>query len=196
MAGAVLPGTRLDAAVISSIPDRDDLVVVELGAGSGRFTSAVQRRLRGRGRHLAVAVDHSRAGGAGARFPAFEAVTADATRLPEILLRRGLTHADVVVSDLPWATYGEAKQRSILTAVSAVLRPDGVFTALASLHARPLPAARRFRRLLEATFHDVTVSRPLWSVMPPTEVYRAQTGSSCHTSMLQTMNQMCEGDRS
>ena len=56
--GAIAPSSRyLAAAVTAPIPERGDPVVVELGPGTGSFTAEIQRRLGGRGRHIAVEIN-------------------------------------------------------------------------------------------------------------------------------------------
>lgn len=56
--GAIMPSSRyLAAAVATPIPERGDPVVVELGPGTGPFTAEIQRRLGGRGRHIAVEIN-------------------------------------------------------------------------------------------------------------------------------------------
>jgi phosphatidylethanolamine/phosphatidyl-N-methylethanolamine N-methyltransferase len=55
----------------------------------------------------------------------------------------GLQHADVVVSGLPWAAFGEGQQRDALAAVAA-LPPHGVFTTFAYVLARWAPPAEGF----------------------------------------------------
>lgn len=56
-----------------------------------------------------------------------------------------LAAADVVVSSLPWASFGPVLQRRLTDAVTATLSPDSVFATFAYLHAQHLPQARRFR---------------------------------------------------
>ncbi|MGK5683616.1 hypothetical protein [Actinoplanes sp. URMC 104] len=63
---------------------------------------------------------------------------ADATRPREVLAERGLGRADVVISGLPWAAFGEKAQRDILAEVVAVL-PPAAFTTSRT----PTPGGRR-----------------------------------------------------
>lgn len=176
--GAVFPSSpRLASAVISPIPEHGDPVVVELGPGTGAFTRAIQQRLGGRGRHVAVEVNPALAAYVTDRFPDVEVVAADASSLPQILSRLGLPRADVVVSGLPWTTFDAGTQRSIVNAVCTALPVDGIFTTFTYLHARNMPPARRFRRLLGDSFSSVTVSPTVWNNMPPAFVYRANAAA-------------------
>src|SRR5215813_9616568 len=89
--GAVAPSSaRLAARVVAPLPDTGEPVVVELGAGTGAFTDAIQERLGGRGYHLAVEVDAAFAAVLRRRYPRVDVAVADAVRLPHLLAVRGL----------------------------------------------------------------------------------------------------------
>ncbi len=173
--GAIAPSSRqLATAITAPIPERGDPVVVELGPGTGVFTEAIQRRLAGRGRHLAVELNPLLAGVVAARYPGVEVVTADAARLSELLAERGLAHADVVVSGLPWAAFPAALQQAVLTGVARVLPPDGAFTTFAYVVSRWTPPARGFRRRLTEMFEEVVLGRTIMGNLPPAFVYHAR----------------------
>ncbi len=156
------------------MPVGADVVVVELGPGTGAMTGAIERRLAGRGRQLAIEVNARLAVPLSARHPAVEVVQADAADLRTVLTDRGITHADVVVSGLPWAAFRPRQQELLLDAVISGLASDGVFTTFAYLHGLWTPAARRFRRQLEARFEEVLLSRTVWRNLPPALVYYAR----------------------
>ncbi|MFW5418162.1 methyltransferase domain-containing protein [Nocardiopsis sp. CNT-189] len=173
--GALSPSSRrLAEAVTVVVPGTGEPVVVELGPGTGPFTGAIQRRLGGRGRHLAVEINPRFAEVVSARFPGAEVVRRDAAELRGLLEERGIGGADAVVSGLPWAVFTPRAQRSILSAVAASLAPGGAFTTFTYEHARPLPAAIRFRRLLGAVFEEVVTGRTVWANLPPAVVYHAR----------------------
>ncbi|MFI7042222.1 class I SAM-dependent methyltransferase [Microbispora rosea] len=173
--GAVAPSSRrLSEAVCVPVPERGDPVVVELGPGTGPFTAEIQRRVGGRGRHLAVEINSRLAGHLGARYPGVELVVDNAARLPELLAARGVTAADVIVSGLPWAAFPPAHQADLLRAVVASLAPGGAFTTFSYIHARALPAALRFRRRMGEAFEEVVAGRTVWRNLPPAFVYHAR----------------------
>jgi phosphatidylethanolamine/phosphatidyl-N-methylethanolamine N-methyltransferase len=170
--GAVAPsGPALARMATAAVPTTGAPVVVELGPGTGSFTAAIQRRLAGEGRHIAVEVNPRFAQDLAARHPAVDVVHADATDLADVLARRGFHRADVVVSGLPWAAFAEDRQRDVLAAVVAALPPHGAFTTFAYVHARWAPPARRLLRSMRSTFDEVVIGRTVWANLPPALVY-------------------------
>ncbi|MEV4131708.1 SAM-dependent methyltransferase [Dactylosporangium sp. NPDC049742] len=169
---AVAPsGVPLADLITSPAPRSGDPVVVELGPGTGAFSGAVQRRLAGRGHHIAVEVNERFAGLLAARYPQIDVAVADARNLREVLAERGHRHADVIVSGLPWAAFAGGQQDELLGAVTDTLAPDGAFTTFAYTLARWAPPARRLRRSLGARFEEVVASRTVWANVPPAFVY-------------------------
>ena len=100
-------------------------VVVELGAGTGRVTDALQHRLRGTGRHVAVEINPVLAARLAERHPAVTVVCADAARLPDVLTEHGIAQADAIISLLPWAAYAAAPVPAL---AARALAPTGTFT--------------------------------------------------------------------
>lgn len=171
--GAVWPSSASLAQVATRlVPADGDPVVVELGPGTGPLTKVIQDRLGKRGRHVAIEVNPRLASLLERCRPGVTVVRGNAVRLPEILAARGLT-ADVVISSLPWASFGHDLQERLLAAIVDGLGDDGVFVTFAYVHALPLPPAVRFRRRLGELFARVEVSPVVWRNVPPTVVYQA-----------------------
>ena len=171
---AVGPSSRfLAERMVAPVPESGDPVVVELGPGTGAFTAAVQRRLGGRGRHLAVELNERWAVELGERFPGVESVCGDAHELPALLAERGV-RADVVVSGLPWAAHVVRDGRSLVEVIASSLAEDGVFTQFAYTWTRWAGPARRLRAQVEASFGAVEVSRTVWRNVPPAVAYVAR----------------------
>ncbi|MFC7642519.1 class I SAM-dependent methyltransferase [Streptosporangium lutulentum] len=172
--GAVAPSSRrLAEAVTAPVPHRGDPVIVELGPGTGAFTAEIQRRLGGRGHHLAVEINPKLAEFLADRNPKVDVVVDDAVRLPQLLQERGLGKADVIVSGLPWAAFSSETQTNLLNAVVAIMGPQTAFTTFAYSFAKRLPPARRFKRLTD-TFEEVVLGRTVWGNVPPAFVYHAR----------------------
>jgi phosphatidylethanolamine/phosphatidyl-N-methylethanolamine N-methyltransferase len=146
-------------------------VVVELGAGTGRVTDALQHRLRGAGRHIAVEINPVLAELLAARHPAVTVVCADAARLPDVLTEHGIERADAIVSLLPWAAYASAPVPAI---AARALAPSGTFTQATLRGFHLLPPARRQARDLRAAFGSLTASPTIWRNLPPARVLIAR----------------------
>jgi phosphatidylethanolamine/phosphatidyl-N-methylethanolamine N-methyltransferase len=146
--------------------------VVELGAGTGRVTDALQHQLRGRGRHLAVEINPVLAARLSDRHPDVTVVCADVAGLPALLAEHGLDRVDSVVSLLPWAAYATAP---IPALAAGVLAPDGIFTQVNLCGLHLLPPARRQARDLRTVFGEVTASTPVWRNLPPARVLIARS---------------------
>ncbi|MFJ3497724.1 class I SAM-dependent methyltransferase [Streptomyces sp. NPDC086091] len=173
--GAVAPSGRSLAGVATvPVPRSGAPVVVELGPGTGVFTAAIQERLAGRGRHVAVEVNERFAARLARAHPGVDVAWADARDLAGVLATRGLDRADVVVSGLPWAAFPPRAQGDVLGAVVAALPPHGVFTTFAYVHARWTAPARRLSRALRDRFDEVVVGRTVWDNLPPALVYHCR----------------------
>ncbi|MEU7982637.1 methyltransferase domain-containing protein [Micromonospora sp. NPDC049081] len=169
---AVAPSGRpLADLVTAPVPGVGEPLVVELGPGTGAFTAAIQRRLAGRGHHLAVEVNERFAGLLAARYPRLDVAVADARDLGDVLAQRGHGRADVIVSGLPWAAFAGGQQDELLHAVTDALTPDGAFTTFGYTFARWTPPAQRLRRALGDRFEEVVTGRTVWANVPPAFVY-------------------------
>lgn len=171
---AVGPSSRfLAAEMVAPIPAQGDPVVVELGPGTGAFTEVIQRRLGGRGQHLALELNAKWAADLGRRFPDVDAVCADAHDLPKLLAERGV-RADVVVSGLPWAAHAARDGRSLVSVIAGSLTENGAFSQFAYTWTRWAAPARRQLADVRATFEETVLSRTVWRNVPPALVYIAR----------------------
>ena len=154
------------------LPEHGDPVVVDLGAGTGSVTDAVQERLQGRGRHIAVEFNERMADVLRERHPEVEVVCADAHEAVDKLLAEGV-RADLVVSGLPWLCTAP-RDRSIFGPLARLVTPGGAVTQLAHAWIRFFPTAKQVQRNLEAAFEEVVVTRTVWLNAPPAVVYVAR----------------------
>ena len=105
-------------------------------------------------------------------FPDVKAYNGCASDLGSMMQEEGVNSLDVVVSGLPWASFGTEVQNDIIGSVYDALGEDGVFTTFAYLQGFLLPAAHRFRALLKNKFKTVETSKIVWRNAPPAFVYR------------------------
>ncbi|MFN2497346.1 MAG: class I SAM-dependent methyltransferase [Pseudonocardiaceae bacterium] len=170
--GAVVPSSsHLAARLAAAVPRIGDPVVVELGPGTGSATAAIEHRLAGRGRHVAVEIDPVLGAHLRAEYPGVEVLVGDAAELERLLAEHNVPGADVVISTLPWSLIGAKAQRAIVEATARSLRPHGSFSTVAYVHALPMIRARRFRALLGEVFDEVLTTRTVWWNLPPAVTY-------------------------
>ncbi|MBB5781690.1 class I SAM-dependent methyltransferase [Nonomuraea jabiensis] len=170
---SVVPSSAwLAERMVAGVPERGDPVVVELGAGTGAFTSAIQRRLAGRGRHVVVELNERFADGIAQAYPSVEVVCDDVTHLPELLAERGIGPVDVMVSGLPWVAY--AGEPPLIQSISRALAPAGVYTQFAYNWTRWAAPAQRLLGDLRTEFEEVVTSTTVWRNLPPAVVYVAR----------------------
>ena len=170
--GAVAPSSsQLAAQMAAVVPGVGEPVVVELGPGTGSVTTAIEHRLAGRGRHVAVEIDPVLAEHLRVEFPDVEVLVGDAAELERLLADHDVPVADAVLCGLPWSLISAGAQRAIVEATARLLRPEGSFATLAYVHALPLSPARRFRALLGEVFDEVLRTRTVWRNLPPAVAY-------------------------
>lgn len=153
--------------MITAVPDDGDPVVVELGPGTGTFTEAIQRRLAGRGRHVAIELNPAMAVHVSRRCPGVEVVIGSAADLAGILIARGIPRPDAVVSGLPWSAFHDR----LICAIGESLAPAGVYTQFTYAWSRWAPPARRQLAELREMFSEVVITRTVWRNLPPAFVY-------------------------
>ncbi|MGH3871020.1 MAG: class I SAM-dependent methyltransferase [Pseudonocardiaceae bacterium] len=170
--GAVVPSSsQLAARLTAVVPRVGQPVVVELGPGTGSATTAIEHRLAGRGRHVAVEIDPVLAEYLRTEHPGVEVLVGDARELARLLAEHQVAAVDAVVSGLPWSLIDADVQRAIVDATARSLRPGGSFTTFAYVHALPMTRARQFRALLGEVFDEVLTTRTVWWNLPPAVTY-------------------------
>jgi phospholipid N-methyltransferase len=148
--------------------------VVELGAGIGPITRVLAAH---DGPFLALEPEPNLAARCRAAVPGVSVVEALAQDLPELVEARGWPGVERIVSGLPFAVWADDVQDAVLSAVAEVLVPGGTFVTFTYAHSPRLPAGRRFRERLQATFGPVETSPVVWTNLPPAVVYRARVRS-------------------
>ncbi|MEQ1504750.1 MAG: SAM-dependent methyltransferase [Myxococcota bacterium] len=176
LVGAVAPsGVDLARRMVDAADLRPGQVVVELGAGTGPMTAEIVARghdgSAASGPFVALEPNAALAAILRERFPTVRVEARYAQELRAILGEMGQSHADRVVSSLPWAIWSDALQREVFDAILDVLAPDGKMVTFGYVHAQLLPAARRLRRALDARFGSVTTTPIAWRNLPPALVF-------------------------
>ncbi len=173
--GAIAPSSRrLAEAMIPAIDLESAGTVVELGAGTGAITQTLRQRVGPRTRLIAVELQGGSAQRLRQRFRDLQVISDSAENLRHHLDRLGCRVADCIVSGLPWGSMSGPLQDRILDAVLGSLKPGGLFSAMAYVHAGGFPSSREFKRKLERNFGQVTPTPIVWANLPPAFAYHCR----------------------
>lgn len=171
--GAVLPSSkRLARAMVEGCSLDHADTVIELGPGTGVFTNVILESIGPDTTFLVIELEHTCAQVLRDKFPSLTVYEDSAANIKPILAKHSKSKTDCIISGLPWAGFPEKLQDSILDGISGTLKPAGIFTTFAYIHACKLPAARRFRAKLAERFSSIETSAIVWSNVPPAFVYR------------------------
>jgi len=170
--GAIAPSSRsLARRMVRGMDLANARCVVEYGPGTGAFTREVVARIGPDTRFFAIEKNPDFIPILHERFPKLDVVGASAEELPRLLAERGLDAADYIISGLPYTVLPWGLVERIIAVSHECLRPGGLFNTVQYYNSYVLmPAARKFQRLLRATFDAITHYRTLWN-LPPAFVY-------------------------
>lgn len=171
--GAFWPSSpQLAEKIVGGCDLRSRNNVVELGPGTGAFTSLILEQIRRQARFFALELSPINVRELQRRFPLLNVYADSAERLPDYLEQHDGTKADCIISGLAWGNMLPATQNRIFDAVISSLAPGGLFTTFAYVHAKWLPTSLRFRQRLFRHFSRVEVTPIVWRNLPPAYVYR------------------------
>ena len=166
--GAVTASSRaLAEAMLNGLDLEGARRVVELGPGTGAFTSAIIERLGPDATFLAIDIDPEFVRQIQKRWPEVECICESAESLAAIVEARGMRPVDHMVSGLPFVSLPPLVTRQILDGVREVLRPGGTFTTFQYLPAYGLPSAVAFRRSMSAGIGTEPAVRLVVRNVPP-----------------------------
>ncbi|MFP4131323.1 class I SAM-dependent methyltransferase [Thiohalospira sp.] len=160
--GSIIPSSRmLVSAMLAPVDWVRAETIVELGAGTGVITRAIEGRRRTDSTFLAFESDSQMRRDLNRQYPDI-LTEADAFHLHEALERRGLPDADCVISGLPFANFPRNQQAGLITAIHDALRPGGLFVAF--------QYTRQLQPYLDSVYGDIARRLVLFNI-PPALVY-------------------------
>jgi phospholipid N-methyltransferase len=164
--GALVPTSYASVRHICRAVDRDrPVVVVEYGPGTGAFTRHLLKRLHPESTLIAIELNYVFARRL-RRFaqrrkqktPRLIVANNDARNVQKILNSQGLTHADYVLSGIPFSFLNETLKRDIIQRTHEALAPGGSFLIYQySFHVRPFVSEK---------FGEVKVGRTFFNIPP------------------------------
>lgn len=173
--GAITPSSRyLCRMIVGGIDWKTTNYAVEYGPGTGPATPLILQSLQPGAKFFAVERNPEFCTVLRKKFPSLDLAEDSAVNIVELCKQRDIPHLDAVISGLPWASFSESLQVEILDPMMKMLRPGSQFATFAYLQGLWLPAAKRFRKLLDKNFSSVEVSPTVWRNIPPAFVYRCR----------------------
>jgi phospholipid N-methyltransferase len=148
--GAVMPSSNfLAKKMVKPIKWSENVVIVELGAGTGSFTKEIIKHLPKSGRLIVFEINHEFAQKLKKEFVDKRVVIVedDASELPQHLNKLGINGADYVVSGIPLGNFSRKTKWSILNAVMRGLKEGGLYIQFQYFLASILTIRRFFPRL-------------------------------------------------
>lgn len=171
--GAICPSSKyLARQMVSCIGLEHAHTIVELGPGTGAITKTILEHKPEDSTFFAIELNKTVCDVFRKLFPGQIIYNESASDLPRLLEQTGQTHADVILSGLPWASFPNWLQDEILNAILVSLPEGGSFATFAYLQGMLLPAGIRFRKKLNSFFRKVETSPVVWRNIPPAFVYR------------------------
>ena len=128
--GSFFPSSKfLCRRMLQPLVMRKNIVIVELGAGTGAFTSEIVRRLPKDGKLLVFEINKKQADFLRALIAdsRVEIIEDDAKNISFHLKRLNLIKADYVISGLPLGNFSKIKKIEILKAIVDNLKDDGIY---------------------------------------------------------------------
>ncbi len=166
MLGWFLPSSRfLIRQVLKQVDWDKAKVVVEYGPGVGSFTSEILRRLRPDGTLVTMEtngdfVNYLRGS---LSDPRLHIVHRSAEDIDQVLKKLGFSHADYIISGIPFKTIPEEARSVIVSKTHSVLDPKGVFLVYGF--------TTTIRPYLERVFGSVVLDFELLNIMPARMFY-------------------------
>jgi phospholipid N-methyltransferase len=107
--------------------------IVELGAGVGPITKVLLQNVKPHTKLIVVERDPDFCKRLRSRFPNADIVEGDAAHMDQLLLDRGISRVDHVVSGLPLPSFPAALRDAIIASAAKSLGPDGSFRQITNM---------------------------------------------------------------
>jgi phosphatidylethanolamine/phosphatidyl-N-methylethanolamine N-methyltransferase len=142
--GAFFPSSRNLASSISSfvnIPEPDEYIL-EIGAGTGRLTSALLDRGIPGSQLIILEMQPSLVKFLRKTVPCVTVIEGNATDLLSLLPEKTIGNIQTIVSGIPMVNLRLSDQQQIVTAVKNVMKPDGTLLQFTYRPGSPLPSSK------------------------------------------------------
>lgn len=166
--GALLPSSRfLVERILKQVEMKDEVCIIELGAGTGAFTKHILKKLPKNGKLIVLEVN-----------PSFVAILKDSIRDDRVHIIRGdakdlgtrwssfsKNSPDYIVSSLPLGNFSKKDRQEILDSISKTLGRKGIYL--------------QFQYLMASYFHikkifNMQIVGYEYKNLPPAFIYKCQ----------------------
>ncbi len=160
--GSIVPSSPiLVASIMAAVEWEQAKVIVELGAGTGVVTRAINSRRRHGSIFIGFEKDEQMLHDVKRRCPDV-IMRADAFHLQAELLNLGYSRADCIISCLPFANFDRRQKAQLLDSIYNALRPGGMFIAF--------QYSLQLQAQLESVYEEVECQFVMRNI-PPAFVY-------------------------
>lgn len=128
--GALFPSSRfLGLRILKHVDIKDNICIVELGAGTGVFTQQILKKLPQNGRLIIFEINPSLVVFLKNKFKdnRILIVEGDARNLKSYLDNFSVTHVDCIISGIPLGNLNKNDRQAILSSIKESLGKKGVF---------------------------------------------------------------------
>ncbi|TQR31928.1 SAM-dependent methyltransferase [Campylobacter sp. MIT 99-7217] len=143
--------------------------IVEIGSGTGAFTRHILKQKQENTNFFAVEINQTMAINLVKKVGKIDIEVGDAKSLKQMLERRNMPHANLIISGIPWAMLKDIEQERLLQVIYESLAENGEFRTFAYI--LPTLKAKNFRQKLFKLFKEVQISKTIWQNIPPAFVY-------------------------
>ncbi len=169
--GSLLPSSRTLARAMASEVDLAKVgMVIELGAGTGAVTQALLQAVPVE-RLLIVERDRKLFAVLSSRFPQLNIICADAANLDQVLIEKGITKVNAIVSSLPLLSMSRPVRHAIQDRMASAIGHDGIIIQFTYGPRAPLSARALHRHRLHGTRR-----RTIMANVPPAHVWVYRKG--------------------
>ncbi|HTG39844.1 methyltransferase [Sphingomonas sp.] len=175
MVGSIVPSSdKLIARMLGPVDWANTRLFIEYGPGVGTFSRAILDQMAADATYLAIDtnIDFVRYLRQTVRDDRMRVVHGSAADVCRIVADHGFSHADYVLSGLPFSTLPTGVGDMIADQTARVIRPGGAFLVY--------QFSPKVRDLLHPRFASIDHAFEWWN-MPPAHLYWAHVGAAAET---------------
>lgn len=166
--GAVVPSSEdLAMQMCEGINANKDNIILELGVGTGAVTKFLQYFVPDAKSYLGIEINARFVKSLKKNFPSYYFACDTAEDAFEVHQKSGLGDVRYIISGLPFATLSSEMGEGILAEVDKFMRKGCMFRTFQYQHAAFLPAAVKFRKMMNSRYGKVRKSPIVWGNLPP-----------------------------